>query len=782
MSILKAKNVQIGNDLVANNNFTLYQPPVPDGTMRIAIGNPEGVKTDIMSWSNTGVITVTSGVFSVTGNTQFERINNTPIGQTTPAAGAFTSLLSTANTTIGNTSNDVLTINGSSIVLANTATISGNANFTGTLGGIGLANYLASPPAIGGTSANNGTFLVLAGTNLSYTGTLTGGTGVIAIGTNQIYKDTSGNVGIGTTVPVLGKLNVTTGFAATDTSARSLAFFSSLDTPTPGSAPSGLYLEYTGSATLANRKVDIRSANFGSGTNGALSFNSGAVFLNSSGNLGIGTATPGSKLGIAWSTNTGIHLSDGTVTGVIYNTGGNSMGIGTTTNHPMVFYTNNAERMRITSSGDVGIGTNVPSSVIHAFRAGATEVAFKATNGTSDWIFGNLSSGKGTIYGPQAQPFGIWTNNIERFTISSSGVVTVGSNPASPAVSLDPTTANALVVNSSGNVGIGTASPTAKMHVVGTLPAGGIYVENNNLSNSSPVVRVRGGRNDGNGSQTFSGGLVLERYSDASQITNGNALGTIYFGGNYSGSSFGYPASISAVASANWSSTTTANTDLVFLTGSTAQTALGVANVAYGTERARITSAGNLLVGDTSVSDFRIVAGRADNQGLCVLKNTLASGLTYDQLQINITNAASPGFFFQRVYAGGAPQFGVRGDGTIYAQNTTVQSISDIRIKENIRSAEVGLPTVLGLRPVRFDFKEGFGNNRKNQLGFIAQEVEAVFPEAVDKAIEKDENGDNYKSVGPSALIPLLVKAIQELHAENQFLRSEIEALKARLP
>ena len=37
--------------------------------------------------------------------------------------------------------------------------------------------------------------------NLAYTGTLTGGTGVIAIGTNQIYKDASGNVGIGTTSP-----------------------------------------------------------------------------------------------------------------------------------------------------------------------------------------------------------------------------------------------------------------------------------------------------------------------------------------------------------------------------------------------------------------------------------------------------------------------------------------------------------------------------------------------------------------------------------------------------
>ena len=43
--------------------------------------------------------------------------------------------------------------------------------------------------------------------NLSYTGTLTGGTGVVNIGSGQVYKDASGNVGIGTTSPV-GKFNV----------------------------------------------------------------------------------------------------------------------------------------------------------------------------------------------------------------------------------------------------------------------------------------------------------------------------------------------------------------------------------------------------------------------------------------------------------------------------------------------------------------------------------------------------------------------------------------------
>jgi hypothetical protein len=56
--------------------------------------------------------------------------------------------------------------------------------------------------SIGATTASTGAF-----TNLAYTGTLTGGTGVINIGSGQLYKDASGKVGIGTSSPT-AKLNV----------------------------------------------------------------------------------------------------------------------------------------------------------------------------------------------------------------------------------------------------------------------------------------------------------------------------------------------------------------------------------------------------------------------------------------------------------------------------------------------------------------------------------------------------------------------------------------------
>jgi hypothetical protein len=186
------------------------------------------------------------------------------------------------------------------------------------------------------------------------------------------------------------------------------------------------------------------------------------------------------------------------------------------------------------------------------------------------------------------------------------------------------------------------------------------------------------------------------------------------------------------------------------------------------TERARIDSSGNLLVGTTGLSDFKFRASRSGNLGIASFTNSEASGVTYDQTQIIMVQASTSDFMFARYYtsSGAVPQFAVRGDGTVFAQNTTIQAISDARVKENVRDSSEGLSIISALRPVRFDFKEGHGNNRKNQLGFIAQEVEAVFPDAVDLAGGEDESGDPYKSVGPGALIPVLVKAIQELKAE----------------
>ena len=64
MSTLKTNNVQVGQSVTATNNFTLYQPSSPDGTVRLGNGN-SGSVTDVMSFTSAGVFAFNSGYGSV---------------------------------------------------------------------------------------------------------------------------------------------------------------------------------------------------------------------------------------------------------------------------------------------------------------------------------------------------------------------------------------------------------------------------------------------------------------------------------------------------------------------------------------------------------------------------------------------------------------------------------------------------------------------------------------------------------------------------------------------
>lgn len=121
-----------------------------------------------------------------------------------------------------------------------------------------------------------------------------------------------------------------------------------------------------------------------------------------------------------------------------------------------------------------------------------------------------------------------------------------------------------------------------------------------------------------------------------------------------------------------------------------------------------------------------------------------------------------------------------------------VYNYSDARAKENIQPLAAGLNKILGLRPVSYSWKRNNSDMLKTvatktdtlntvscgpeedgalQYGFLAQEVEAVFPEAV----KTNESGS--KMINYTAMIPLLVQAIQELQATVEFQARKIEEL-----
>jgi len=108
---------------------------------------------------------------------------------------------------------------------------------------------------------------------------------------------------------------------------------------------------------------------------------------------------------------------------------------------------------------------------------------------------------------------------------------------------------------------------------------------------------------------------------------------------------------------------------------------------------------------------------------------------------------------------------------------TNIFNASDSRVKTNVVNLEKGLSDIKSLRPVSFNWIDGFCDEEKNTLyGFIAQEVQTVDSNLIQDFSQeitvKDTKIENVLRVNEKFIIPMLVKAIQELSAK-------VEALEA---
>lgn len=115
-----------------------------------------------------------------------------------------------------------------------------------------------------------------------------------------------------------------------------------------------------------------------------------------------------------------------------------------------------------------------------------------------------------------------------------------------------------------------------------------------------------------------------------------------------------------------------------------------------------------------------------------------------------------------------------RGDGLHISGRTVAlgpyQNVSDARLKKQVEDISHGLDEVMRLRPVSFEWKEQEDPWKKGtKIGLIAQEVEAVVPEVV------STNEEQMKAVAYSDLVPVLIKAVQELKAENDALAARMD-------
>jgi hypothetical protein len=343
---------------------------------------------------------------------------------------------------------------------------------------------------------------------------------------HQFYINTSGNVGIGTTSPV-NSLQVsrdqTSDTAITVSNSGTVGATTTMSfVLQEAGTPQGWFRRYRDNSGLN----EIGFSNDLAFSGNVTSTKTERMRITSAGNLGIGTSSPGYKTQIESSSSV-VFLSKNTSStsfnrsyfynnsdvgiqiqtygsaypfGTLWPGGANSaditcnaangLAIGTSTASAFVLGTNSAEKMRITSSGNVGIGTTSPATKLEVSGI----ASFTGSGGRSVVIEGQ-GAGRIDINGDgSAYAVGIKFNSSPGGT-ALSGIWNYGSGTSQQWLAIGGTAYNnaALYILPSGNVGIGTTSPTQKLDVVGNikLPNSSQLMWRNAANNADiPVIQL----------------------------------------------------------------------------------------------------------------------------------------------------------------------------------------------------------------------------------------------------------------------------------------------------
>jgi hypothetical protein len=348
------------------------------------------------------------------------------------------------------------------------------------------------------------------------------------------------------------------------------------------------------------------------------------------------------------------------------------------------------------------------------------------------------------------------TNFATTGTATAAKLIPTGSSatgnglylPAANSVGISTNGTNAVYINSSRNVGIGTTSPTIRLQISDVdQSTARIGVNNVNGQNYQLVA--------GNPGASNSGFAIFDATASATRMyldSSGNLMvGT---------SSPARKLSVYDTSSIPVRfETNTSDTKIEILTTSGTQYVQGSANnLLFGTnntEAARIDSSGNLLVGKATTA-IGTVGFRVEGSAGRFVTSLVTGGFN----QINHTSGTGTETAIEFLRSSGAI-----GSITTTTVATLYNTTSDQRLKENIVDAPEFGSVIDSLQVRSFDWKT---NQTHQRAGFVAQELITVAPEAV----YQPEDTEAMMAVDYSKLVPMLVKEIQSLRKRLTALES----------
>jgi hypothetical protein len=315
---------------------------------------------------------------------------------------------------------------------------------------------------------------------------------------------------------------------------------------------------------------------------------------------------------------------------------------------------------------------------------------------------------------------------------TSTGLVTTADNSGSLQLATNSGT-TAVTIDTGQNVGIGTASPTTygattKLAVVST----------------------------GTASTWLVGGTSGGAYAYFSNNAQSSSANTMQIGQGWA----------------------TGSDNIGFLNTNGANPLLFATN---GAERMRLTSAGSLNIGATSGTGKLYVESDNNVIRFVATNSTAGTEVIVQNNLLTSNNATASDYFFIGAISGGSDRVYILGNGNLQNINGSYGTISDANLKENIIDATPKLDKVMQLKVRNFNFID----DELKQIGFVAQELETVFPGLIEESQNLDRDGKRTgttrKAVKTTVLIPILVKAMQEQQAAIQELKAELDALKAEV-